>query len=91
MTQVKHALFIQGTTAFVSGALSILIPIVLLERNISIQNIGLIFAIYPIVFQLARISFDIISDFFGRKEADLESIESYEECKEYQNQWPEWK
>lgn len=67
MSQVKHALFIQGSTAFISGALSILIPIVLLERNISIQNIGLIFAVYPIVFQLGRISFGVISDFAGRK------------------------
>jgi MFS family permease len=67
MSQVRHALFIQGVTAFISGTLSILIPIVLLERNISIQDIGLIFAIYPIVFQLGRISFGVISDFAGRK------------------------
>lgn len=67
MTQVKHALFIQGASSFTAGILSILIPLLLLERNISIQNIGLIFAIYPIIFQLARISFGVVSDFFGRK------------------------
>lgn len=67
MNQVKHALFIQGVNAFVSGILSILIPIVLVERKINIQTIGLIFAAYPLIFQLTRISFGIISDFIGKK------------------------
>lgn len=67
MIQTRHLLAIQSISSFVSGALSILIPLLLIERNISIQNIGLIFAIYPIVFQLGRVSFGVISDFFGRK------------------------
>ncbi len=67
MSQIRYGLFLQGASAFISGILFILIPIILVERNISIQNIGLIFAVYPLVFQLARTSFGIVSDFVGRK------------------------
>lgn len=42
-------------------------PLAMKERKIEIATIGLIFASLPIIFQLTRFFFAILSDFLGRK------------------------
>lgn len=67
MEKIKNILFIQGIYAFTSGVLYIVLPLVMIDRNISIVTMGLIFGILPITFQILRILFATISDHFGRK------------------------
>jgi MFS family permease len=67
MKNIKNALFIQGINVFAQGSLEVLLPLLLIERNIRIEYIGLIFALGPIIFQLSRMVLAVISDFFGRK------------------------
>ena len=50
---------------FVSGALTILIPLLLLERNLSIAEIGVILSVFPIVFLFARLIFAAFADYVG--------------------------
>lgn len=64
---IKSALFIQGINVFAQGSLEVLLPLLLIERNIRIEYIGIIFALGPIIFQLSRMFLAVISDFFGRK------------------------
>jgi MFS family permease len=65
--EIKKTFFIQTINSFTVGVISIALPLLLSERKINIAEIGLIFSIYPIIFQLSRLSFGILSDFFGRK------------------------
>ncbi|MGC8811985.1 MAG: MFS transporter, partial [Candidatus Aenigmatarchaeota archaeon] len=67
MSQNKKAFFIQGIDSFVSGILTILLPLLMLERGIDIIYIGLIYSALPIIFQTTRLAFAILSDFMGRK------------------------
>ena len=67
MSQSRKAFFIQGIDSFVSGILTILLPLLMLERGIDIISIGLIYSALPIIFQLTRLAFAILSDFIGRK------------------------
>jgi len=67
MKNINNAFFIQGINAFIGGSLEILLPLLLIEKNIRIEYIGLIFALGPLVFQTSRVIFAILSDFFGRK------------------------
>ena len=67
MGQVRTVLLIQVLNSFVAGVLGIALPLMMDERNIGIATIGLIFASLPIIFQLSRIFFATVSDFWGRK------------------------
>jgi MFS family permease len=67
LSQSRKAFFIQGIDSFVSGILTILLPLLMLERGIDIISIGLIYSALPIIFQLTRLAFAILSDFIGRK------------------------
>lgn len=67
MNRTKTTLFIQSFHSFIGGILMIVLPLLMRERNISVVSIGLIYASLPIVFQLTRMSFALISDFIGRK------------------------
>ncbi|MBZ9569382.1 MFS transporter [Patescibacteria group bacterium] len=67
MNQTKTTFFIQAFYSFISGILIIVLPLLMRERNISIVSIGLIYASLPMVFQLTRMGFALISDFMGRK------------------------
>ena len=67
MEENKKAFIIQGIHSFVSGVLTILLPFLMLEREIDIISIGLIYSILPIIFQLTRLGFAVLSDFIGRK------------------------
>jgi MFS family permease len=53
--------------SFVGGILGVALPLMMQERNIDIATIGFIFAAMPIIFQLGRMFFATISDFWGRK------------------------
>ncbi len=50
---------------FVSGALTILIPLLLLERNVSLAEIGLVLSALPLVFMVARLFFAALADHVG--------------------------
>ncbi len=67
MSQSKNAIFLQGIDSFVSGILTVALPLLMLERGIDILSIGLIYAVLPIIFQVTRFLFAILSDFIGRK------------------------
>ena len=64
---LRSASLIQALNSFIWGVAYIVIPILMIDRGISIKSIGLTFAILPIIFQINRIMFSIISDFIGRK------------------------
>jgi len=67
LNQVRNVIFIQILNSFVSGVLGIVLPLMMEERNIDIVTIGLVFAALPLIFQLGRMGFAVISDFWGRK------------------------
>ena len=67
MNQTKIISSIQAFHSFTGGILMIVIPLLMQERGIDIVSIGLIYASLPMIFQLARMSFALISDFIGRK------------------------
>jgi MFS family permease len=50
---------------FVSGALTILIPLLLLAKNVNVAEIGLVLSILPLVFLVARLFFSAIADYVG--------------------------
>jgi MFS family permease len=50
---------------FVSGALTLLIPLLLLAKNVNVAEIGLVLSILPLVFLLARLFFSSIADHIG--------------------------
>ncbi len=66
-TGIKNAFVIQGLNAFISGVTYILLPLLMLDRGISIKSMGLIFAILPLVSQTNRVVFATVSDYIGRK------------------------
>jgi MFS family permease len=49
----------------VSGALTLLIPLLLIERKMNIAEIGMILSVLPLVFLVARLSFASIADYVG--------------------------
>jgi len=67
LNQVRNVIFIQVLNSFVSGVLGIVLPLMMEERNIDIVTIGLVFAAFPLIFQLGRMVLAVISDFWGRK------------------------
>jgi len=50
---------------FVSGALTLLIPLLLLAKHINVAEIGLVLSILPLVFLVARLVFSSIADYVG--------------------------
>ena len=67
LDQTKVVISIQVLNSFVSGILAVALPLMMKERNIDIVTIGLVFASMPMIFQLGRMFFAIVSDFWGRK------------------------
>jgi MFS family permease len=67
LNQTKVTVLIQFLNSFISGVLTIALPLLMKERNIDIVTIGLIFACLPMIFQLTRMLFAVVSDFLGRK------------------------
>ncbi len=64
---VKSALIIQAINAFIGGVVYVILPLLMLERGISVESMGLVFAILPLVRQFNRVVFAVISDYIGRK------------------------
>ena len=50
---------------FVSGALTLLIPLLLLANNVNLANIGIVLSIFPLVFLVTRLFFSAIADNVG--------------------------
>lgn len=50
---------------FVSGALTLLIPLLLLTKHVNVAEIGLVLSILPLVFLVARLLFSAIADYIG--------------------------
>ena len=50
---------------FVSGALTLLIPLLLLARNMDLAEIGIVLSVLPLVFLIARLLFAAIADYVG--------------------------
>ena len=49
----------------ISGALTLLIPLLLIARNMNIAEIGIILSVLPLVFLFARLIFASIADYVG--------------------------
>ncbi len=56
---------ISALNYLVSGALTILIPLLLLNRNMSVSEIGIILSTLPLVFLTARLVFAAVADYVG--------------------------
>ena len=67
MGQVRLVISIQVLNSFVAGVVGVALPLMMTERNVDIITIGLVFASLPIIFQLGRILFATVSDFWGEK------------------------
>ncbi len=66
-SRVKKIFAIQIVNSIITGILTIALPLLMKERDVSIVQMGLIFSLMPIIFQLTRLSFGVLSDFLGRK------------------------
>ena len=64
---IRKALVIQALNAFISGVIFIVLPLLMVDKQIPIQEMGLIFAVMPIFMQVFRLVFGILSDYLGRK------------------------
>ena len=67
MNQTKNIFSVQILNSFIDGILFIVIPLLMIERNIDVVTIGFVFAALPLVFQFVRLFFGAISDVVGRK------------------------
>ncbi len=67
MGQVRLVILIQVLNSFVAGVFGVALPLMMSERNVDIITIGLVFASLPLIFQLSRILFATVSDFWGKK------------------------
>ena len=65
MTHVKRVNAITFLNYFVSGALTLLIPLLLLAKNVNVAEIGLVLSILPLVFLVARLFFSALADYVG--------------------------
>jgi len=50
---------------FVSGALTLLIPLLLLAKHVNVAEIGLVLSIFPLIFLVARLFFSAVADYVG--------------------------
>ena len=66
-TGFKNAYAIQGINAFIFGVTFIVVPLLMVERGINVEEMGLIFAALPFVSQFARLLFGCVSDYTGRR------------------------
>jgi predicted MFS family arabinose efflux permease len=62
---MKRILAITFLNFFISGGLTLAIPLLLLERDVNLVEIGLILSVLPIVFLVARIFLALIADLKG--------------------------
>jgi MFS family permease len=50
---------------FVSGSLTLIIPLLLLAHNVNIADIGIVLSILPLVFLISRLFFAAVADYVG--------------------------
>jgi MFS family permease len=50
---------------FVSGSLTLIIPLLLLANNVNLTEIGIVLSVLPLVFLVARLFFAAIADYVG--------------------------
>jgi len=62
-----EALTIQSIYMVQGGALSTILPILMREEGLSIQQIGIVYSLQPFLFQITRLFLGALSDFVGRK------------------------
>ena len=62
---MKRILAITFLNFFISGGLTLAIPLLLLERNVDLVEIGLILSVLPLVFLIARLFLALIADLKG--------------------------
>ncbi len=53
--------------SFIAAAVAVLLPLYLLEKNITIENIGLIFSVLSIIMLFFRFIFAVIADYIGTR------------------------
>ncbi len=62
---MKRIVVITFLNYFVSGGLALTIPLLLLERNVNLAEIGLVISILPLVFLFVRLLFAAVADQLG--------------------------
>jgi len=62
---LKRILSITFLNSFVSGGVTLIIPLLLLDRNIDLIEIGIIISVLPLVFFIVRILFAALADLKG--------------------------
>ena len=62
---MRKILAISFFNSFVSGGLALVIPLLLLERNVSLAEIGIVISILPLVFLAVRLLFAALADQVG--------------------------
>jgi len=62
---MKRIFAITFLNFFISGGLTLAIPLLLLERNVDLVEIGLVISILPLVFMIARLFVALMADFKG--------------------------
>jgi MFS family permease len=67
LDQVKNVFLIQVFNSFVGGILGVVLPLMMEARKVDIVTIGFVFASMPIIFQILRMFFATVSDFWSRK------------------------
>ena len=63
--QMKRILTVTFLNFFISGGLTLAIPLLLLERNVDLVEIGLVISILPLFFLIARLMMAMVADLSG--------------------------
>jgi MFS family permease len=62
---MKRILTITFLNYFVSGGLTLIIPLLLLERNVDLAEIGIVLSVLPLVFMIVRLFLAALADLVG--------------------------
>lgn len=62
---MKRILTITFLNYFVSGGLTLIIPLLLLERNVDLVEIGIVLSVLPLVFMVVRLFLAALADLVG--------------------------
>lgn len=67
MRKLNRLLIYQALQSISSGALTTLLPLLMADRGIPVEAIGLIYSLAPLIFQGGRMIMGTTSDFVGRR------------------------
>ena len=62
---MKRILTITSLNFFISGGLTLVIPLLLLDRNLDLVEISLVLSILPLVFMIVRMLITLVADSRG--------------------------